>query len=116
MFTFSWSMLPTWPMVAMQSRRNISQLAGGQSQQSHAVFLSHQLSHDAGGTGKLSALAGVQLNVVDEGTDGDVGKRQCVAGLNICIAAPETTVSPTFRPLRSDDVSLLAVLVLHAAR
>ncbi len=52
--------------------RNVSQLAGRQSQKSHAVFLGHQLSHVASGTGQLSALAGIQLDVVDEGTGRDI--------------------------------------------
>ena len=45
--------------------------------------LSHQLSHVASGTNQLSAAAGIQLAVVDDGTDGDVLEGQAVAGLDV---------------------------------
>ena len=81
MMTFSWSMLPTWPMVAMQFSRNVAQLAGGQTDQRISAFFCHQLSLDAGGAGQLSTFSGIQLHVVDESTDRDVGQRQRVAWL-----------------------------------
>ena len=62
-------------------RRNVAQLAGGQTDQRISAFFCHQLSLDAGGAGQLSAFAGIQLHVVDEGTDRDVGQRQRVAWL-----------------------------------
>ena len=54
---------------------HVAHLARGQTDQSVAVLLSHQLSHVASGTDQLSAAAGVQLDVVDDGTE-DVYKRQ----------------------------------------
>ena len=90
---------------------NVSQLAGRQSQKSHVVFLGHQLSHVAGGPGQLGALAGIQLNVVNEGTGGDIGQRQSVAGLDIRRGAGDYRVAD-LQAVGGDDISFLAVLIL----
>ena len=37
---------------------NVAHLTGGQTNQSVAILLSHQLSHDASGTDQLAALPG----------------------------------------------------------
>lgn len=92
--------------------RNVSQLAGWQSDQRHVAFFCHQLSHDAGCARKLCALAWVKLNVVDEGTNRDVGQRQSVAGLDVCVSARLDNIAD-LQAVWSDDVSLLAVLVLN---
>ena len=57
--------------------------AGRQTNLSQLAVLRHQLRSSAGGTNQLSATARIQLDVVDHGTDGDVGQRQAVAGLDI---------------------------------
>ena len=62
---------------------DIAQLAGRQAEKSHAVFLSHKLSHVAGCTSQLSALAGIQLHIVEEGTNRNIVQRQSIAGLDI---------------------------------
>ena len=77
---------------------NVAHLAGGQTNQSVTIFLSHQLSHNASGTDQLAALAGIQLDVVDHGTDGDVLEGQGVAGLDVGVGAGHDNWSPTFRP------------------
>ena len=92
--------------------RNVSQLAGWQSDQRHVAFFCHQLSHDAGCARKLCALTWVKLNVVDEGTNRDVGQRQSVAGLDVCVSARLDNIAD-LQAVGSDDVSLLAVLVLN---
>ena len=74
-------------MVAMQLYGYISQLTGGEPDQGVSAFFSHQLSHDASGTGQLRALAGVQLNVVDKGTNRDVQHGQSIAGLDVGASA-----------------------------
>ena len=51
---------------------DVAHLAGGQTDLSHAVLLGHQLSGHTGGTDQLAALAGVKLDVVDHGTNGNV--------------------------------------------
>ena len=51
---------------------HVAQLAGGQADQGVLAFLGHQLGHVAGAAHQLGALAGVQLDVVDDGTHRDV--------------------------------------------
>ena len=76
---------------------HVAHLTGGQTNQSVAILLSHQLSHVASGTNQLSAAAGIQLDVVDDGTDGDVLEGRQLPGL-ISADLLLTTTSPTFRP------------------
>ena len=90
---------------------NITHLAGGQTNQSVTIFLSHQLSHDASGTDQLAALAGIQLNVVDHGTDGDVLEGQSVTGLDVGVGAGHDLVA-NLQTIGSQDVALDAVLIL----
>ena len=72
---------------------HVAHLTGGQTDQSVAILLSHQLRHNASGTDQLAALAGIQLDVVDHGTNGDVLEGRQLPGL-ISAAAEETTLSP----------------------
>ena len=65
------------------ANRDISQLAGRETDKRISAFFCHQLSLDAGGASQLSTLAGIHLHVVDEGTDGNVGQRKGVAGLDV---------------------------------
>jgi hypothetical protein len=57
-----------------------SYLAGGKTDEGLLILLRDELSCGTSGTNKLSALAGVKLNVVDESTGGDVCKGQGVTG------------------------------------
>ena len=91
---------------------HVAHLTGGQTNQSVAILLSHQLSHVASGTNQLSAAAGIQLDVVDDGTDGDVLEGQAVAGLDISGGGRDDLVA-SLQADRSNDVALLAVLVLN---
>ena len=81
--TVSCSILPTWPMVALQSSLTSRTSPEGESDLGHAVFLSHQLGLRASASNQLAALAGIQLNVVNDCTDRNVGERQSVARLDI---------------------------------
>ena len=112
MFTFSWSMLPTWPMVAMQLTGDVSQLAGGQTDQRVAAFFRHQLCHNASRTGKLCAFAGIKLHVVDKGTNRNVGQAaaRCLA-YDISIWAGHNGIAH-LQAVGSDDIAFLAVLIL----
>ena len=58
-------------------------LAGRHTDLGISALLSHQLSIGTSGANQLSALAGMHLDVVDNGTNGDVGQRQAVAGLDV---------------------------------
>ena len=91
---------------------DVALFAGGKSYESVAAFLSHQLSHVAGCTDELSALASVKLDCVDEGTNGDICQRQSVAGLDISVSAVSDDMAD-FDSIGSEDVSLLAVFVLN---
>ena len=91
---------------------NVAQLAAGQTDHAVLAFLRHQLSHVAGSAGKLSALTGIQLYVVDNGTDGDIGKGQRVAGLDVCIGTGNNSVAD-LQTNRRQNVALLAVLILY---
>ena len=90
---------------------NVAHLTGRQTHQSVTILLSHQLSLVAGGANQLAALTGVQLHVVDDGTDGDVGERQSVAGLDVGVGAGHHGVAH-LQALGSQDVALHAVLIL----
>jgi hypothetical protein len=62
--------------------------------------------------GELSALAGIKLYVMNEGTCGDVYEGQRVAGLDIGVRAGDDLVA-YLETLRRDDVRLLAVGILY---
>ena len=87
-------------------------LAGGHTDLGVLALLCHQLGIGAGGTNQLSALAGVHLHIVDHGTHRDVGDGQAVAGLDICSGGGDHLVTGG-QTHGSDDVTLLAVLILH---
>ena len=91
---------------------DVTQLTGGQTNHCLAAFLSHQLSADACGTNQLCALARVQLDVVDHGTNRNVLNRQAVAGLDVGILGRNDLVAD-LQALGSEDICLLAVLVLN---
>ena len=91
---------------------DITVLAGRQTYLSYAVLLSHQLSCAASGTNQLSALARVQLDVVDYGTNRNVLDRQCVARLDVSAGGRNNSVANR-QTLRCDDVALVAILVLN---
>ena len=61
--------------------------------------------------GQLRALAGIELHVVDEGTGGDVGQGQGVAGLDVGLGAGGDDVAH-LQADGGDDVALLAVFIL----
>ena len=91
---------------------NVSQLARGESEKGVAAFLSHELSDSAAGSCDLSALAGIKLDVVYEGTDGDARKGKAVANYDVGAGAGYDLVAD-LKAVRSNDVSLLAILILY---
>lgn len=58
-------------------------LGGRHTDDSVLALLTHQLAGVTGGTGDSSALARLELDGVDERTDGDVGEGQSVARLDV---------------------------------
>ncbi|CAN4042321.1 Glutathione import ATP-binding protein GsiA, partial [Dysosmobacter welbionis] len=86
-------------------------LAGRQTDLGVAALLGHQLSGGAGGAHQLGAVAGMQLDVMDHGTNGDVGDGQGVAGQNVRLGAGHDLVAGLQAQGRQ-DIALLAVLIL----
>ncbi len=91
---------------------NVAKLAAGKSHHCVTVFLSHELSHVAGGAYKLRTLSGVKLNVVNNGTHGNVYHGKRVAGLDVGICARSYLV-PYLKAFGSDNISFFAVLVFN---
>ena len=85
--------------------------AGGQADLCKLSILCHQLRGRAGGADELGAAARIELDVVDDGTNRDVGDRQAVAGLDIRGSGGQDGVAG-LQADRSEDVAKLAVLVL----
>src|SRR6185312_9752030 len=89
-------------------------LAGGHLDLGVAAVLRHQLSLRTGGAHHLRAFARVQLDVVDEGTLGDVLEREGVADLDFSVGAGGHNIAD-LQADRVDDVALLAVGVVQQA-
>ena len=87
-------------------------LAGRKSYLCHAVsLLGDQLSHSTCGADELRTLTGVDFDVVDNGTNGNVGDGQRVAGLNICVCAGVNDI-PCSKSLGSDNIALGSLGIL----
>ena len=71
--------------------------AGGQADLGIIAFFGQQLSSSARGADQLAAFALLQLNIVDQRADRDIGRGQAVARANFGLG-PDITLSPTFRP------------------
>ena len=84
--------------------------AGRKSYLSKIAFLCDELCSVSCSSAKLSALAGLQFDAVDQSTDGDVCKGKGVAGLDVCFSTAEDDVAD-LESFGSDDVLLLAVCI-----
>ena len=91
-------------------KSHFSYFSGRKSYLSYAVFLCHELCGSTGCADKLRTLAGVKLNVIDIGTDGDIRDGQNVARFYIGALAGIQNISDAYAD-RSYDIALLAVLV-----
>lgn len=91
---------------------DLSHFARGKSNENVFVLLTHELSHISCGTHKLRALAGIKLDVVNESTYGDIAERQRIAGLDVRMGTACNGVANS-QTVGSDDISLLAVLILN---
>ena len=97
---------------SLAADRDLSHLAGGKSDKSVSAFLTHELSLVACASYELSALSGIELDSVDECTNRDVLELESVAGLDVSLGAGLDLVA-YLEAVGSEDVSLLAVLVLN---
>ncbi len=85
--------------------------AGLQTDLSVTFRTAHELSVGPCGAGQLAALAGLELDIVDDRPDRHGAKRHGVAGLHVRALGGKDGVA-FGQTLRSQDVGLLAVLVL----
>ena len=76
------------------------------------AVLRHQRRGSAGGANELAALALAQLDVVDEGAEGDEAERERVARLDVSVPARDDLVAD-LDAVGSKDVALLAVQVVE---
>src|SRR5690606_26022921 len=88
--------------------RHLTHFTRAQTQGGVDAFTSDQLHACTSSTGDLSALARLQLDPVDGGTDRDVAQRQGVAGLDRGVSTRDDLVT-CLQALRGDDVATLAV-------
>src|SRR5690348_1733679 len=72
------------------------------------VLAAQDLSEGAGGAADLAALAGLELDVVDLGADGDVADRERVAHEDVRVLAAQQ-LRANLQAVRREDVALLAV-------
>ena len=92
-------------------KRNVTEFAAGQPHKSFAALFCHQLSHVSGAAYKLSALAGIKLNVVDNGTDRNIRDRKGVSGKDVRIRTVLDLVAH-LQSGRSKDVAFLTIFIL----
>ena len=88
--------------------QELAKLAAGHAHKGELAFAGHQLSADAGGTHKLSAAAGLKLDVVNERAVGHVLELLGVAGADISLGASHDRIAD-LQLIGADDVALLAV-------
>src|SRR5580704_11359904 len=85
-------------------------LAGIQAQDHIFAVATDDLRVGAGGTRDLAALADLDLDIVDDGADRNVGGRHGIAGLDVDMLAGDHRVADR-EPLHRQDIVELAVLI-----
>ena len=80
---FSWSTLPTWPTVARQTSGTRRISPDGRRSTAYVSSLPTSWMPDARAPRELTAAAGLQLDVVDDGAGRDVRERQRVAWADV---------------------------------
>src|SRR5581483_4923445 len=92
--------------------RDAAHLAGREPEHGESAVLRHELDAGAGGARHLGALAGLELDVVDERARRDVLERQRVADLDVGLGPRlDGRADPQLR--RGEDVALRAVGVVE---
>src|SRR5690606_14309669 len=86
-------------------------LARVQTKDGHALIAAHELRIGASRAGDLAALAGLQLDIVNDGADRHGRKRHRISRLHVNRLAGHDLVA-RLTTLRRDDVVQLAVLIL----
>lgn len=94
------------------SKKDLANFTGRKTEHCIFAFLSHQLCAHTSATADLAAAAWMQLNVVDQGTNWDVGQWQCITGFDIRIWTGVDDI-PNLQTGRSDDVTLFTVYIVE---
>ena len=84
------------------------------AQNSVIAFLTHELDAGACATSECSTATRLELNSMDERTNGNSGKRQCVAGLDVRIGAGDDGLAD-IQAARMKDVALFTVCIVSSA-
>src|SRR5690606_38550062 len=84
-----------------------------QAQECHSAGTTDDLCVGACGTGDLTALAWLQLDVVNDRAHRDRRKRHCIAGLYVRTLAGGNDAVTSSQTLRSQDVADLTILVAN---
>src|SRR5215208_1847917 len=95
--TFSCSMLPTWPTVALQTKG--TRRTSPEGMRKGACRARH-----------LTAFSGTQFDIVNLRAQRDVDQRQRVAGKDVSLGPAHDRLTD-FQTCRRDDVPLLAIEV-----
>ncbi len=92
--------------------RNHAHFAGRQADLRVGAFLGHQLGAGTGGADHLGTLAGLELDVVDDGTDRDAVEGHRVARHDIRTGSADDA-GAGLNAFRSQDVGLFAIRILE---
>ena len=93
--------------------KDAAKLAGGHAERRIAVVLTHELDGGAGGTSHRGALARLELDVVQQGTDGNLGENRAVARLDVDVLGARDDHVAHVQALGGQDVGLGAVDVVE---
>ncbi len=93
-------------------RRNTANFAAGQRNLSPIRLASHQRGMRAGTATQHATATLSQLDIMDLGPQGNLGQRQAIAQLGRRLGTTQHIVA-LLQPIRSNDVSLLAIGVMQ---
>ena len=95
--------------------QNVTHFARRQTQGDILAVPTHNLGVSTGGAGYFATLSGIHLNIVNQGTDGDVFEFHGVAGLDVEPRFGRQNGITHLQALGLEDVALLAVDVVDQA-
>src|SRR5439155_10114853 len=93
-------------------RADVALLAGVETDDHHSAIAADDLHISPRGARDLAALAGLHLDIVDDGADRHLADLHRIAGLHVDLAAGDDLVARG-EALRRDNVGLLAALIGH---
>ena len=90
---------------------NTTELGGRHTQNCVTIVLTHQLNRCTSGAGDCGTATRLELNSVNKRTNRNVGKRQAVARLDVCIGAGLNNIAD-LQALRSQNVGLGTIYIV----